>query len=1327
MQMASENVPPQHSPPSGDTDKKQADPSSSGSNEEKPLDTRTRPEREAGPKDYFRIFSYARAWDILLIILAILSSIGAGTTLPLMNVIFGKLVNDFNSVPGSETDVDPEEYAKRAEHFEDLVNRQSLILFLLFIARFVLNYINKFAFRMVGIRMSSKIRLHYLTCLFGQSIHVLDSMPPGAAAATITATANTLQLGISEKLGTFTEFLAMIIAAMIIAFTWSWELTLVTCSIILFILLALSILLPFILKGESRTTAAKGKAASIANETFSSVRMVMACGAESRVAGRYGRWVEEARRRGQKVAPLISTQFGLIFFALYAAFALAFWYGARAAREGRIDNVSTVVVVLFSVFLMTVSLERIATPLLAVGKAMVAACEFFAVIDAPQPYKGHLKEPDVMATNDIVFKDVQFAYPSRPHVKVLDGLDLTIEAGKITAIVGPSGSGKSTIVGLIERWYSLQDESMIAKTIEKDKKKDKKKKKGNEDEATGEEVSTAVLEEDTGPRVELRGIVETCGRNLRDIDLKWWRSQIGLVQQEPFLFNDTILNNVAFGLVGTEWENESDDKKKELVVEACKEAFADEFIDRLPDGYDTLVGDSGTKLSGGQRQRIAIARSIVKKPKILIMDEATSAIDVRGERIVQAALDKVAQNRTTVTIAHRLSTIKKAHRIVVLQKGRVVESGTHDSLLENEEGVYYGLVHAQKLSLGDNPEDGEENIEEEDLGAILSREKSAALSDADDKKQGAGWTELNLFNSFGRLLYEQRKRWAYYLITIVFAAACATATPMMAYLTAKVFVVFKPDSPHFWKDAQWWSLMWFVLAICLGFSYAVLGFTASRLAHHVSAAYRQEYFESILYQKTDFFDNEDNSVGTLTARVAGDPTNLEELLGMNMAMIYISVFNLIGGIAIAFAFSWKLACLAVFVVLPVGVAAGYYRFKYEIEFDKLYAEVFAESSKFAAEAIGAFRTVSSLTLEDVICSRYERLLQGHMDNAFKKAWGTTIIFALSDSVALAYNALIFWYGGKLLLKGELDAFNFFVCYMAAIQGAEAAGQGFSFGPNAAQAKAAANRILGARATRNKDTDTDAETIPDVDGGVKIELQDVYFKYPTRNVSIFKGLNITIEKGQFAALVGASGCGKTSIISLMERFYDIQKGRILFNGENISDMNVYSYRNNLSLVAQEPTLFQGSIRENILLGVDPDNVTEEQLHQACRDASIHDFILSLPDGYNTDIGSKGVSLSGGQKQRVAIARALIRNPNVLLLDEATSSLDSESEKLVQAAFERAGKGRTMVVVAHRLATVQNADVIFVLGEGKVLEKGNHEELLKKRGVYWHMCSSQALDR
>ncbi|KAI0910774.1 multidrug resistance protein [Ustulina deusta] len=1292
--------------------------------EEAKQDAKLQPEREAGFKDYLRVFGYARGWDLPLFVLAAVAAAGAGVTLPLINIIFGRLVNQFNGYF-----LDPPQLTRG--EFQAALNRNALYLFVIFLARFTLAYLNKFAYRMIGIRMSAAIRLDYLRCLFGQTIHVLDSMPPGSAAGTITTTANTLQLGISEKLGTLIEYTSTIIAATIIAYKYSWSQALVTSSVLLFIVLVLSVVLPFVLKGTSRLSRAESKSSSIASETFSSIRMVTACGAEERMAKRFAVWVAAAKRHGQRTSPFLGLQFGLIFFSIFATFGLSFWFGAKSYREGHIHDVGTVTVVLFSVFLLVFSLERISTPLIALGKATVAACEFFVVIDAPRPEQGEIRDPDVSATNDIVFKDVDFAYPSRPHVKVLDQLNLTIEAGKLTAIVGPSGSGKSTIVGLVERWYTLHDQHIIAKAIDKQKKKQeekKKKKKTNSDDTDDEQP--AGEPEITGPVIELKGSISTGDYELDKFHLKWWRSQIGLVQQEPFLFHDTIYNNVAYGLIGSNMEHETADRKKELVREACKEAFADEFIDRLPDGYNTMVGDNGMKLSGGQRQRICIARAIIKRPKILILDEATSAIDVRGERIVQAALDRVSQGRTTITIAHRLSTIKKADTIVVLKKGRVVEKGNHESLLQNDKGVYYGLVHAQQLSLGEPDDDSDsEELEEEDIAAILTREKSAALSDTADEPKPEGWQNRGLFGSFGRLLYEQRSRFPAYGIVIVAAAAAGSNAPLQAWLFAKVIVVFQyaNDLPKFTSEANFWSLIWVILGIGVGLSYFVLTFVATNLAYHVSSTYRQQYFEGILYQKTSFHDEEENSSGTLTARVGGDPKQLEELLGVNMALVYTSFFTLTGALAIAYAFGWKLALVATTVTAPIGLVAGYFRFRYELEFEKMNSAVFAESSQFAAEAIGAFRTVSSLTLEDTITHRYEGLLNGHVGQAFRKATWRTLIFAFSDSVGLAVQSLIFWYGGTLLASREYGILNFFVCYIAVIQGAEGAGQGFSFGPNAAQATAAANRILSIRETRNRDTSSKMAQIPDTDGGIKIELKDVHFRYPTRNVSIFKGINITIEKGQFAALVGASGCGKTSIISLLERFYDVHRGQILANGTDISSLDVYEYRKKLSLVAQEPTLFQGTLRENILLGVDSDSISEEQLHAVCREASIHEFIVSLPDGYNTEIGSRGVSLSGGQKQRIAIARALIRQPSILLLDEATSSLDSESEKLVQAAFERAANGRTMVVVAHRLATVQNADVIFVLGEGKVLEQGSHNELLKKKGVYWNMCQSQALDR
>lgn len=287
----------------------------------------------------------------------------------------------------------------------------------------------------------------------------------------------------------------------------------------------------------------------------------------------------------------------------------------------------------------------------------------------------------------------------------------------------------------------------------------------------------------------------------------------------------------------------------------------------------------------------------------------------------------------------------------------------------------------------------------------------------------------------------------------------------------------------------------------------------------------------------------------------------------------------------------------------------------------------------------------------------------------------------------------------------------------------------------AQVSAAAHRIKEMRVRDYEANDSVADRYREINRwtlptsllwkGADIEFENIWFTYPTRNVPVLRGLSISIQHGQFAAIVGSSGSGKTTLISLLERFYEPQNGTIWYNGEAITSIPLKTLRKRMSLVAQEPYLLRGSIRENVLLGIDEDCVTDDMLHRACRQAGIHDFVSSLPDGYNTDVGTSGVSLSGGQKQRISIARALIRDPSVLLLDEATSSLDSETEKEVQAVFEKTARGRTMIVVAHRLATVQNADIIFVMNQGRVVEKGNHVTLLGRKGIYWQMCQAQAL--
>ncbi|KAJ9142373.1 p-loop containing nucleoside triphosphate hydrolase [Pleurostoma richardsiae] len=1256
-----------------------------------------RAEHKAAIKHFLRIFTYSTWPDRLLIFAASLASICAGTTMPLMNVVFGKVFASFTGYykPGNE----------QGTHmsFMDGIVECVLYLIYLFAARLFLDYISYLGFRTSSLRISAAMRLEYMRTLFKQPVSTLDAMPPGQTAAIITITANVLQSGISEKLGSLLQSISLVVSALVIAFSYSWSLTLVTSSGMVLIVAVYGVTTPFIMKIMNDVQHADIKAATIANEVFRSVRMVAAYGAEAKMAERYARWAGESRRRGLRMSPLVATQQASVFFAVYATFALAFWYSLKMFMESRINSPETLMVVLLSVMSMTTAIGGITGPLSGASRAAGAATVFYSIIDAQKSDAGGAKAPDVSVSGDITLKHVNFAYPNRPNLRILDDLNVTFPAGKLTAIVGSSGSGKSTIVGLLERWYELD---------------------GNET--------------DRLPAFCLRnGIITIGGRPLKDLDVKWWRSQIGLVQQEPFLFNESVYRNVEHGLVGTCWENESPEIKSELVREACKEAYADEFIRRLPDGYDTRVGDAGIMLSGGQRQRLAIARSIVKQPRILIFDEATSAIDVRAERQVQMALDRASKNRTTITIAHRLSTVRKAHQIVVLRGGRVVQQGTHESLMAEEDGAYWSLATAQKLSFVANETSSDSSAasclsEEKDMDTIMSEqavpEDSTASVSNESIKRPKGRGTLN---AFGLLIKEQMRFWPWYLVLLFGALIGGASAPVQAYLFAQLISLFQLIGNFWWLRvlANFWCFVFTMLAVAVGISYFALGWSATSLAFNITHAYRKECFANIVSKSMAFFDHDDHSAGALTARLATDPTQLQQLLGTNMVFVIISVLNVVGCLVISFYFGWKLTLVTVASAMPIIFAAAFFRVRYEKRFEGENNQVFAVSAKFASEAITAFRTVSALTLEDTICRRYEQLLHSHIKGAFKESALSTLIFSLSDSISLLCMAFVLWYGGTLMADREYYPFQYVIVYIAVMQGSTGAGQWMSYAPNIAQASVAAHRIIDMRQHDQVDgrlISLDFGNLGEDDKGVRIEFSNVWFRYPTRDIPVLTGLDLTIEKGQFAAIVGPSGSGKTTVISLLERFYSVEAGTISYNGSDIYDLCLSVYRRDISLVAQESSLFHGTLRENILMGADGSSVSDGEMHQACRDAEIHDFIVSLPEGYDTQIGTGGVTLSGGQKQRVSIARALVRNPRLLLLDEATSNLDSETERAVQAVFERTKRSRTMVVVAHRLATVQNADVIFVMGEGRVMEKGNHVTLLRQRGLYYQMCQSQALD-
>lgn len=516
---------------------------------------------------------------------------------------------------------------------------------------------------------------------------------------------------------------------------------------------------------------------------------------------------------------------------------------------------------------------------------------------------------------------------------------------------------------------------------------------------------------------------------------------------------------------------------------------------------------------------------------------------------------------------------------MVLKKGKIVESGNHKSLVSIDGGIYSSLVNAQALFLGESTRETWSSSDREDCGTLGREQTKETAEDCEDhledkKRRLKG---RSIFASFLQLFFESKSQWRVIILGTLLSAAAGTAQPMHAWMYARSISLFKWQNDHskLMSEVDFMGIMWTVFAASAGIAYLVTFLCSSYVASFIRAKYQSQYFESLIHQRVAYFDEDGNSHGTLVARARDDPQKLEEMMGMNLAQVCIAVFNIIGGLMMSLVYSWKLALVSLCAVAPVCVFSGYIRFRYEVQFERMNDAVFDESSQFASEAIGAFRTVTSLTLEDSISDRFKRLCQGHLVSAYKKARWVSIILGFSESTSLGCQALIFYYGGRLLTQGELSNMAFFVCLMAIMNAAEGFGKSLSFGPNAVQAAIASDRVLETRDSSLK-YPCEKDDIPAQDGGIKIEFRGIRLTYPARNTPVLNGLTMTIEQGQFAALVGASGCGKTSVISLVERFYDPEEGQILFNGKNISDVNIYAYRKHLSLVAQEPILFQGKL-------------------------------------------------------------------------------------------------------------------------------------------------------
>ncbi|KAM0305593.1 hypothetical protein ACHAPM_001976 [Fusarium culmorum] len=1305
------------------------------------------------------LFAAGPTWvDYALIALGTLCAVGAGVPFPLMGVLFGQLIDNFNgatcAADGSNSGAN--EAASDPLQYENAINDKVIKTAWIGAIALVLIYGHLTCWNIISQRLAQRLRTRYVSALLRQPPEFFDTRgASGQVSSRLQGDITAVQAGTSEKVGNIITTLSFFVTVFIIAFTKQPRLAGILICMLPAFLLSGILGGRYLGKYVVKQLEASSAASSIASEALSHVTVVQAFGAAPRLEEKFAEHMARSRKYAIAKSSIAAVQTGLLYFIAYSGNALAFWQGSKKIVESvaRNDGNTTVGEIYAIVYLLVdacVMLGGMAPTLPFLGAAVGAFQRLKEDIDAPSSIDGTSSEGTVLpatGAKSLAFRNVSFEYASRPGQPVLKNVDLEFPAGKYTAIVGLSGSGKSTIAALIAR-----------------------------------------LHDPTEGKVELEG------HDLRELNVKSLRSFISFVQQEPSLLDRSILENITLGLInspkeshqhlkpllkGPELEKMAAQGKEalrlaaslgpdvaeiaELIRHATEQADADGFINRLELGYGTSAGPKGSLVSGGQRQRIALARALIRDPEILVLDEATAALDSASEKRIQLAVERAAaEKRTIISIAHRLSTIRNADNIIVMQAGQVVEQGTYDELMAKEDGEFANMARLQTVG---NNKSGSASVDGDSIGASTLRADTQlnekvdfsethqsldAQSPEKDKEQAPKkeeevkdheLDEVKPFSSVMKgivwLIRPSLGWFAIAMIAAVFVGATFSGSGIIFGFTVGALNPCANTLDHIRSMGNMFAGLFFMLAgvelIANFFAWLGFGIVAERLLYNL----RVLSFRSLLEQSIHWHQSEGRTPSILLGIITKDSMSVGAFSGSTFGTVFAILINVLIAIIISHIFAWKIA-LVCLVTLPILLGSGFMQLRMLARYEERHQAAFSTATSLATEAIQSIRTVAVLSLENEYMEGFSRLLKPPRKEVVKASVTTNIWLAISYTTGTFINALAYWWGSQLIMKGEYTQKDFLIILVAMLTSAQLWSGMFSLAPEFSRARLALSRVMtvvnmGSSTHTGKPGQDPSKAGDDPEavggekslspaerhgrGGARVTFKNVSFSYPSRpDATVLDDVSFTLPPNQFCGLVGPSGAGKSTIMNIVQRLYEPTSGTVLIDDQDITKLST-SFRDSIALVPQEPALFDGSVRFNVGLGAPPGHeATDAEIKEACRLANIHDVIAALPDGYDTECGPSASRLSGGQRQRLAIARALVRRPRLLLLDESTSALDAASEAALQEGLERASRGTTVLAITHRLHTVQKADVIFIVEGGQIVDSGRHSQLMERRESY-----------
>ena len=933
------------------------------------------------------------------------------------------------------------------------------------------------------------------------------------------------------------------------------------------------------------------------------------------------------------------------------------------------EGVGTVLVNLILFVLVTPVFSECVMKSMYIGQAFAQADEAVRRLDSLTDYPTlkETAEPVQPATYGITFSNVTFAYPGT-DTDVLKNVTFTVQQGKRVALVGASGSGKTTIARLVPRFYDVDG-----------------------------------------------GSVRIGGVDVRDISHKELMRTVSFVFQNPQLIKTTILENIVYG---------RPEATMEEVNRAVDMAQCREIIDRLPDGLDTVIGTEGTYLSGGERQRIALARALLKDAPVIVLDEATAFADPENEHLMQAALRELTRGKTVITIAHRLTSVADADEILVIDNGRIAERGTHDTLL-GMKGIYYNRWKEYCRAVN-------WTIEKHRQPAKDGKQASTSTAERAQGTQHSGVSDMDFAAKETSSSPQGRSGGAFSFLRRRFAlsekgardfcrgVAWTTVFDIVLMLPAVFVFVFLDDTlrpllggtPSTGHGLAYYALLALAFMAVM-YVVGVFQYRSTYTSVYDESANRRISLAEKLRRLPLAFFGEKN-LSDLTATIMDDCTDLEHTFSHSVPQLFASLAS-IALIAVGMAFyCWQLAA-ALFWVVPVAMGILLLSNRSMRRSNTVNYKNKRAVTEVIQEGLDTIQEIKSYGQE----SRYTAKLDLAVDYYERVMTRGELMLGVlvngSQSILKLGLATVVIAGAGLVAAGTVDVFTFLVFLVIGSR---------VYSPiNEVLNNIAALSYLKIRINRMNEM----ERMPvqegadiRINGNYDICFDNVNFSYETGK-KVLNDVSFTARQGEITALIGPSGGGKSTAAKLAARFWDVNSGRITLGGVDISTIDPEALLRNFSVVFQDVVLFNASVMDNIRIG--RRDATDEEVLRVARLACCDEFVSKLPDGYQTVIGENGQTLSGGERQRISIARALLKDAPVVLLDEATASLDVENETLIQAGISELVKNKTVLIIAHRMRTIANADKILVLGNGKIIEQGTPGELKARGGYFARMLTLQ----